>query len=104
MDRNRYEADALADLEQQLFPPAVRRLRRRFCAATAGGAAGTAGAFALLGLRALPVLLLLLVGGGLVAVARITGPATAPPPAPAPPTAPAPPARPAQPRGCSTKS
>ncbi|SEO46083.1 hypothetical protein [Trujillonella endophytica] len=66
------EAQVLADLEQELLAPAVRRLRRRFCAVTAVAAAAAVGAFAVLGLAALPVLYVVLLAGGLVLVARAT--------------------------------
>jgi hypothetical protein len=97
---DRHDAAVLAALEQQLLEPAVRRLRRRFCAGTAGLVVATVGAFALLGLAALPVLYAVLVSGALLLVARTTD-------------VPAPPIRrvhhgPArarhQPLGCSTKS
>ena len=69
---DRHEAQVLADLEQQLFPAAVRRLRRRFCAAVTAAVAATAAGLALLGPRFLPLLLVALLVGGLAVVARIT--------------------------------
>jgi hypothetical protein len=98
---DRYDAEVLAVLEQELLAPAVRRLRRRFCAAVAVAATTTVAGLALVGLAVLPVLYLVLVTGGLVLVSRTTEP----------------PGRPAtgrarhgarrprrQPLGCSTKS
>jgi predicted benzoate:H+ symporter BenE len=67
-----HDAEVLADLEQQLFPEAVRRFRRRWWAATAGLAAGTAAGAVLGGLLVLPVLLAVLLAGGLVVVSRVT--------------------------------
>lgn len=99
MDRDRYEADVLADLEQQLFPDAVRRFRRRWWTSATAAVAGTVAGLAVVGLAVLPVLFVLMVTGGLVAVSRVAPPA-APARRPVPGRAP----HPAQPRGCSTKS
>ncbi len=97
------DAEVLTELEQHLLAPGARRVRRRFCAATAVAVAGTVVGLAVVGLAVLPVLHLGLVTAGLVLVCRTTDP-------PAPPAARGP-GRPrsrarrrAQPLGCSTKS
>jgi hypothetical protein len=95
------DAEVLADLEQQLFPEAVRRFRRRWWAATAGLAAGTVAGAVLLGLLVLPVLLVVLLAGGLVAVARVTDRSA---PAPGRRLARGHLRRARHPAGCSTKS
>jgi hypothetical protein len=100
VDPRPVDVAVLADLEQQLFPEAVRRLRRRWTAGTAGAAAVTAAALAVLGLAALPLLALALVAAGLAAVARTTGPSRRAGGR----TPGTPDGRPAQPAGWSTKS
>jgi predicted benzoate:H+ symporter BenE len=73
VDQDPVDAAVLGDLEQQLFADAVRRFRRRWCAAVAAAVAATVAGLAVLGLRVLPVLLVVMVAGGLVVVSRVTG-------------------------------
>jgi hypothetical protein len=101
VEQHPYEADVLADLEQQLFPEAVRRFRVRWCAGAAGSLAAALGCFALIGLAALPLLVVAGVSGGLFLVSRITDPPASPPRRGADRRRGA---RAAQPSGCSTKS
>ncbi|MGY1744304.1 hypothetical protein [Blastococcus sp. SYSU D00695] len=113
------DARALADLEQELMEPAVRRFRRRWWAGTAAAGVLAAGALAVLGPAAFPLLLVAMLTGGLLLVAGISEPPAVPrdgeQAAPAgratPPAAPRRRAATAQrrrarhqPRGCSTKS